>query len=245
MPLPASRINPFDNFSAWMLSTIAPSSARPFLEYTMNMDSLGNPIYDSRIGKYADAYSGGSRPAEWHNSAAKFLLEASNGRVDWEPDTIAFLLNNYADGPNALAENAFNLAMVKTGEKELDLKRDIPFVKRFVGKMSNYDAAQFREAEQWIKSRARVYRTFRDYSDPEQLDRYLEANPNVDILTEVYENVINGQLREIGTMKKQIQRDPSLTPKERKEYLDDIQYNENAIKRNFVETYEYYRFPEE
>jgi len=46
-------------------------------------------------------------------------------------------------------------------------------------------------------------------------------------------------------MKKQIQRDPSLTPKERKEYLDDIQYNEDAIKRNFVETYKYYRFPEE
>lgn len=245
MPLPASRINPFDNFAAWALSTAAPSAARPFLEYTMNMDSLGNPIYDSRIGKYADAYSGGSRPAEWHNTAARVLLEVSNGEVDWEPDTIAFLLNNYADGPNAIVENAFNLAMINNGEKELDLKRDLPFIKRFVGKMSNYDASQFREAEQWIKPRARVFRTFRDYAEPEQLDRYLEAHPNIDILTEAYESVINGQLREIGTQKKQIQRDPTLTPKERKEYLDDIQYNEDAIKRNFVETYEYYRFSEE
>jgi hypothetical protein len=245
MPLPASRISMTEHFPAWLVSTVLPSAARPLFEYTVNMDSLGNPIYDSRMGKYADAYSGGSRPSEWHNMAAKILLEETNGNVDWEPDTIAFALNTYADGPNALAENIFNMALVLNGQKESDIKRDIPFIKRFIGKMSNYDAAQFREASEWIKSHARTYRTFRDYSDPEQLDRYLEANPNIDVLTEAYENVINGQLREIGTMKKQIQRDPSLTPKERKEYLDDIQYNEDAIKRNFVETYKYYRFPEE
>ena len=245
MPLPASRISMTEHFPAWLVSTVLPSAARPLFEYTVNMDSLGNPIYDSRMGKYADAYSGGSRPSEWHNMAAKILLEETNGNVDWEPDTIAFALNTYADGPNALAENIFNMALVLNGQKESDIKRDIPFIKRFIGKMSNYDAAQFREASEWIKSHARPYRTFRDYSDPEQLDRYLEANPNIDVLTEAYESVVNGQLREISTMKKQIQRDPSLTPKERKEYLDDIQYNEDAIKRNFVETYKYYRFPEE
>jgi hypothetical protein len=245
MPLPASRISMTEHFPAWLISTVFPSAARPLFEYTVNMDSLGNPIYDSRMGKYSDAYSGGSRPSEWHNIAAKILLEETNGNVDWEPDTIAFALNTYADGPNALAENIFNTALVLNGQKESDIKRDIPFIKRFIGKTSNYDAAQFREASEWIKSRASNYRTFRDYSSPERLDKYLEANPNIDILTEVYENVVNGQLREIGTMKKQIQRDPSLTPKERKEQLDDIQYNEDAIKRNFIETYNYYRFPEE
>lgn len=245
VPVPASRINMTENFPAWLLTTIAPSAARPFLEYSMNMDSLGRPIYDARIGKYAEAYSGGSRASEWHNWAAKTLLDVSNGQINWDPDTIAFVLNNYADGPNAIAENIFNSALVLSGEKEIDLKRDIPFIKRFIGTQSNYDAAQFRDAEKWIKSKASIYRTFREDEDPAKLERFLEANPNIDILSEIYDDVINGQLREIGERQNQVKRDRYLTPKERKEYLDDLQYNEDAIKRNFVETYEYYRYPTE
>jgi hypothetical protein len=64
LPIPASRINPFDNFGAWLLDSATPSAARPLVEYLINVDAMGNPIYNSRAGKYSDAFSGSSRPSE-------------------------------------------------------------------------------------------------------------------------------------------------------------------------------------
>ena len=237
MPFPASRTNPFDNVGAWIIGTIAPSAARGFLEYTFNLDSLGNPIYNSRLGKYADAYSGTARAGELHNAMADVLFGISEGNINWNPNTIAYMLNTYADGPNVIAESSFNIALRLRDEKDADLKKDIPVFKRFVGRMSNFDAQEFSEAERWIREKAPIYKTFRDIRPPEEYDRYVEKHPTVPVISAMYDNVLNGALSTLSEQRKLIQRNRELTPKERTEYLDDIDYNINATKRNFVESY--------
>jgi hypothetical protein len=245
MPFPASRINPFDNTGAWLLGTLSPSAARGFIEYTLNLDSLGNPIYNSRIGKYSDAYSGTARAGELHNTMADILFGISEGNINWNPNTIAYMMNTYADGPNLAAENAFGLMLALKGEKDIDLKKDVPFIKRFIGRMSNFDAREFSEAERWIRKEAPKYKTFRDIRPPEEYDRYVEKHPTVPIISAMYDNVLNGSLSQLSEQRKLILRDRDLTPKERQEYLDDIDYNINAVKRNFVESYRAIREEEE
>jgi Large polyvalent protein associated domain 38 len=245
MPIPASRINPMDNFGAWLFGTIMPSSARGFVEYTLNMDSQGNPIYNSRLGKYADAYSGTARPGELHNWMSDTLFGLTKGIIDWSPNSIAYALNTYADGPNVLAERAFGLALALKGDKEIDLKKDVPIFKRFVGRMSNFDAREFSEAERWIKDEARTYKTFRDIRPAEEYDEYVENHPSVPVISAMYDDVLNGTLSELAERRNLIMRDRELTPKERKELLDDVDYNINATKRNFVESYKAIREEEE
>jgi hypothetical protein len=245
MPFPASRTNPFDNMGAWILGTVAPSSVRGFIEYTLNLDSLGNPIYNSRIGKYSDAYSGTARPGELHNWMSDVLFGFTKGNIDWNPNTIAYVMNTYMDGPNVIAEGSFGLALALKDEKELDLKKDVPVFKRFIGRMSNFDAREFSEAEQWVRKEARKYKTFRDIRSPEEYDEYVENHPSVPIISAMYDNVLNGSLSTLSEQRKLVLRNRELTPKERQEYLDDIDYNINAVKRNFVESYKYIREEED
>jgi hypothetical protein len=245
MPFPASRVNPFDNVAVWAISTIAPSSVRGFIEYAFNMDSLGNPIYNSRLGKYADAYSGTARAGELHNKMADVLFGLSKGEINWNPNTIAYVMNTYADGLNVLAEGAFGLALALKDEKELDLKKDVPIFKRFIGRMSNFDAREFSEAERWIREKAPKYKAYRDIRSPEEYDEYVEKNPTVPIISAMYDNVLNGTLSTLSEQRKLILRNRELTPKERQESLDEIDYNINAVKRNFVESYKYIREEED
>jgi hypothetical protein len=240
LPIPASRINPFENFGAWMLDSATPSAARPVVEYVLNIDAMGNPIYNSRTGKYADAYSGSTRPSEIHRAAAQYVFDTTNGKIDPSPDTIAFFLNNYADAPNHLAENAWNLALTATGDKDFDAKKDTFVLRSFIGRNSNYDARKFAEAEKEIKDLSRRLKTIEDFGSPEQILRFYREQPNADILIQTYNAGVNGELRRLQTESNQIKRDRTLTPKQRKELLDDIQVSMNYIKKGLVEDFKAY-----
>jgi hypothetical protein len=111
--------------------------------------------------------------------------------------------------------------------------------------MSNFDAREFSEAEQWVRKEARKYKTFRDIRSPEEYDEYVENHPSVPIISAMYDNVLNGSLSTLSEQRKLVLRNRELTPKERQEYLDDIDYNINAVKRNFVESYKYIREEED
>jgi hypothetical protein len=240
LPIPASRINPAENFGAWLLDSASPSALRPVVEYVLNVDAMGNPIYNSRTGKYADAYSGSTRPSEMHRAISQFIFDSTNGKADPSPDTIAFLLNNYADAPNHYLENAWNLYLTATGDKSFDAKKDTFVLRSFVGRNSNYDARKFAEAEKEIKELSRRLKTFEEFGTPEQVMRFYREHPNADLLVQTYNAGVNGELRKLQEDRKRIERDPSITPKQRKSEVDEIRLMENYIKKGLVEDFKAY-----
>jgi hypothetical protein len=242
LPIPTSRISPFEsaeNFGAWLLDSATPSVARPWVELVLNVDAMGNPIYNSRSGKYADAFSGSTRPSEIHREISELIFNTTDGEVSISPDTIAFLLNNYADAPNHLAENSFNLSLTLMGDKNFDAKKDTFLLRSFIGRNSNYDAREYAEAEKGIKKLSQQLKTFEDLGTPEQVNKFYRKNPNADILVDTY-NKGRGQLSKLQAERKQILLDRSLTPKQREDFVQSVQIEINYLKKLLVEDFKAY-----
>jgi hypothetical protein len=213
--------------------------ARPWVELVLNVDAMGNPIYNSRAGKYADAFSGSTRPSEIHREISELIFNTTDGEVSISPDTIAFLLNNYADAPNHLAENSFNLSLTLMGDKNFDAKKDTFLLRSFIGRNSNYDARQFAEAEKGIKKLSQQLKTFEDLGTPEQVNKFYRKNPNADILVDTY-NKGRGQLSKLEAERRQILLDRSLTPKQREDFVQSVQIEINYLKKLLVEDFKAY-----
>jgi hypothetical protein len=239
LPIPTSRINPFENFGAWLLDSAAPSAARPLVEFVLNVDAMGNPIYNSRAGKYADAFSGSTRPSEIHREISELIFNTTDGEVSISPDSIAFFLNNYADAPNHLAENSFNLVLTSMGDKNFDAKKDTFLLRSFIGRNSNYDAREYAEAEKGIKKLSQQLKTFEDLGTPEQVNKFYRKNPNADILVDTY-NKGRGQLSKLQAERKQILLDKSLTPKQREDFVQNVLVEMNYLKKLLVEDFKAY-----
>ena len=239
LPIPTSRINPFENFGAWLIDSASPSVARPLVEFVLNVDAMGNPIYNSRSGKYADAFSGSTRPSELHRAVTETIYNLSDGDISVSPDAVAFVMNNYADGINHLAENSWNLTLTAMGDKNFDAKKDTFLLRSFIGRNSNYDARQYAEAEKQIQKLSEKMKTFEDLGTPAQVDKFYRENPNADLLVDTY-NKGRGQLSKLQQERKAILLDRSLTPKQREDYVESVQLEMDYLKKLLVEDFKAY-----
>ena len=236
LPLPFSRISPVENFPAWAMDSVTPSAFRPFFEYVMNMDGLGREIYNNRQTRYGDAYTGGDSIPEAYKMAARALFDATDGAIDWSPNTMYFFASNYFDGMAKMATAATNLSYTVTGDKDFDPKNDLPFIGSFIGTKSNVDAREFSKVEDQIKAIDKRINSLKD--KPEALERYLEANPNAYGAVEFYNAQVNGQLREVRAVANQVRANGELTPRERKLQLEEINGISSTIKRQLLNVFE-------
>jgi hypothetical protein len=236
LPIPVSKINMFNNPAAWALDSLAPSAARPFFEYVMNMDALGRQIYNNRQTRYGDAYTGGDSIPEAYKGAARMLFNATNGAVDWSPNTMYFFANNYVDGMSKAFTGASNLGLSAFGMKEIDVKNDMPFLGSFIGTKSNVDAREYSKAEGRIKEMEKRINSLRD--KPEMFRKYMEDHSEDYQLVQYYNNANNGALRNFRAIANQYRADPNLSIKERKEKVDDMVKLQNMVKRNILDTYQ-------
>jgi len=236
MPLPISKISPVDNFPAWALDSLAPSAVRPFFEYVMNLDGLGRQIYNNRQSKYGDAYTGGDSIPELYKGAARELFNATNGAVDWSPNTMYFFANNYVDGMAKALTGVSNLGLTLTGKKDFDLKNDTLFLSSFIGSKSNVDAREFSKAETRIKAMEKRINSLKD--KPEMFREYIEENPTDYFLVQYYNSTVNGPIRDLRATANKIRTDKDMDLKERKEKLDEVVKLQNMVKRNVLDTFE-------
>jgi len=236
LPLPFSRISPIENFPAWAMDSVTPSAFRPFFEYVMNMDGLGREIYNNRQTRYGDAYTGGDSIPEAYKLAARTLFNATDGAIDWSPNTMYFFASNYFDGMAKMGTAATNLSYSVAGNKDFDPKHDLPFVGSFIGTKSNIDAREFSKVEDQIKAIDKRINSLKD--KPEMLDRYLEANPNAYAAVEFYNAQVNGQLRQVRAVANQVRANGELTPRERKLQLEEINGISSTIKRQLLNVFE-------
>ena len=236
LPLPVSRINMFDNFPAWLMDSTLPSVARPLFEWQMNMDALGREIYNNRQTRVGDAYTGGDNIPELYKYAARTIADVTNGAVDWSPNTMYFFANNYGDGLMRIAQTGMNLSLLATGEKAFNPKTDTVLFDSFFGSASNYDAKQFSSIENQIKDMERKLKMFE--SNPEQYQKYVEANPMDEYLVKMYNEGVNGRLKEYREEANKIRKMPDLSPKDRTDALKNIVQMQNFEKRHMIDAFE-------
>lgn len=236
MPLPVSRISPVDNPMAWAVDTALPSAVRPFVEYMMNLDGLGREIYNNRQTRYGDAYTGGDNIPETYKAAARSLFNMTDGKIDISPNTLFFFASNYIDGLAKTATGIANAGMSISGYKEPDLRNDIPILASFFGTKSNVDAREFSKVEKQIQGMEKRINSLKD--KPEMLSRYLDEHAEDYALVQFYNQAVNGTLRQLRQTANQIRANPELTPKERKQQVDEIIKLQNAVKRDLINGFE-------
>jgi hypothetical protein len=236
LPIPVSKISPINHPAAWALDSLAPSAARPFFEYVMNLDGLGRQIYNNRQTRYGDAYTGGDNIPELYKGAARMLFNATNGAVDWSPNTMYFFANNYVDGASKAFTGVSNLGLSAFGMKEIDVKNDMPFLSSFIGSKSNVDAREYSKAEERIKTMEKRINSLRD--KPEMFRKYMEDNAEEYQLVQYYNTANNGALRNFRAIANQYRADPNLSIKERKEKVEEMVKLQNMVKRNILDTFE-------
>jgi hypothetical protein len=239
LPLPVSKISPMEHPAAWLMDSAMPSSLRPFLEWTMNLDGLGREIYNNRSSRYSDAYTGGDNIPELYKSAARTLYDATNGAVDWSPNTMFFFANNYMDGIARLATGTMNIAMVATDDKNFNPKNDTLFFDSFFGTPSNVDAREFAKAEEKILDIKKKLDSMKEFR-PEQYAKYVEKNPMHPFVVESYNVKVNQVLRDLRRDANIYRRMPGLTPKERTDIVKNYVSMQNLIKRDILNTLEAY-----
>ena len=236
LPLPISRINMFDNTSAWILDSVTPSAFRPFLEYTMNLDGLGREIYNNRQTRLGDAYTGGDSIPEMYKSAARMLFDSTDGGVDISPNTMYFFANNGVDGLAKITGGMYNIGLVAAGDKAFNPKTDTLLFDSFFGSKSNFDARSFSLVEKQIKEVDKRIKTLE--TDPEKYINYVGENPNAVAAVEFYNKAVNQDLKTLRSEANRIRGDRTYTPKERKELLDNITQMSNMVKRNLLMNFE-------
>jgi len=243
VPLPISRIDPTKNPTAFIVDSIVPSAVRPFVEFTMNVDSLGREIYNNRMTKYGDAYTGGMNVPEAFKSASDLLFRATNGDIQVQPSTLNFWANNYVDGVSRIGQSAIGIGMWVTGSKDFDAKSDLAPLSSFLGRKSNYDGREFAKMEDVIKKKAETLNALKNLAargDTAQYYRYMERNPNDEAIVYIYNKQINGTLRQLRAARNALQSDTRYTPKEKKPYLDELNLQQNYLKRGMIETFKQY-----
>jgi hypothetical protein len=237
LPLPVSKISPMEHPAAWLMDSAMPSSLRPFLEWTMNLDGLGREIYNNRSSRYSDAYTGGDNIPELYKSAARTLYDATNGAVDWSPNTMFFFANNYMDGIARLASGTMNIAMVATDDKNFNPKNDTLFFDSFFGTPSNVDAREFAKAEEKILDIKKKLDSMKEFR-PGEYAKYVEKNPMHPFLVDSYNLKVNQVLRDLRRDANIYRRMPGLTPKERTDIVKNYVSMQNLIKRDILNTLE-------
>lgn len=236
LPLPVSRINPFENPGAFVVDSALPSVARPIVEYMMNIDGLGREIYNNRQSRFGDAYTGGDNIPEMYKAAARKVFDMTNGAIDVSPNSLFFFASNYADGFAKVMSNATNLAMTATGYKEPDIRNDVAILASFFGTKSNVDAREFSKVEKEILDMSKRINALKN--QPEALDRYLKDHATDYALVQFYNQAVNGTLRQLREAANVIRANPELTPKERKAQVDEIVKLQNFVKRDILNGFE-------
>ena len=237
VPIPVSRMPIQDNPAMWMLDSITPSMLRPALEFVVNKNGLGQSIYNDSNRRMGDAYLGGDNIPEMYKDLSRWLVNTTNGDIDWSPNSIYFLVNSYADGPGRIVDgitNGMYLAAGKAEDKDFIARaKGTPLVGSFIGAEPNIDSREFSSVEKQVKDMASKVNMFR--GSPEQYLNFVTAYPMAEAVVDIYDKSM-GDLNKLRAEGKAI-RLMNLSPNERAEMLKMNKFQQNIIKHNLVETF--------
>jgi hypothetical protein len=239
LPLPVSRISATEKPLQFALDSVLPSLGRPLFEYAMNVDALGHQIYNNRQTRYGDAYTGGDNIPESFKFASRWLVKTTNGDLNISPNTLYFFFNNYADGASNLANSPINIGLWLSGKKDFNAHTDTMFLDSFFGTRSNFDARQWSKIEEDLKKRDATIKMFKA-SDPEQYARYIAKHPLNEMLAKMYNDDVNGHLKDLRAEANMYRTMQGLGIKTRTALVKNAVLQENFEKARLVNLYKVY-----
>jgi hypothetical protein len=225
----------------WFVDSLTPSAGRPLVEYVMNRNGLGHEIKnDAASRKMGDAYTGGDNVPEIYKDAAAYFAEGTLGFLNISPNELYFFANSYIDGISVLAEQAYGINDLVSGEKNFNPKTDIFLLNSFIGTKSSVDSREFAKVSKQIEKIGTELSMFKKAS-PETYLSYIEKNPFAEAVVASYNKQVNGTLRDLRTEANQIRnRGNGYDQATRKDLLDLNLTYQNIIKRNMLEQFKAY-----
>ena len=241
VPLPVSRMDATEHPMTWFVDSLVPSAGRPLVEYVMNRNGLGHEIKnDAASRKMGDAYTGGDNVPEIYKDAAAYFAKSTLGFLNISPNELYFFANSYIDGISVLAEQAYGINDLISGEKNFNPKTDIFLLNSFIGTKSSIDSREFAKVSKQIERIGTELSMFKKAS-PETYLSYIEKNPFAEAVVESYNKQVNGTLRDLRADANQIRdRGNGYDQATRKDLLDVNLMYQNIIKRNMIEEFKAY-----
>jgi hypothetical protein len=239
VPIPVSRMKFSDDPLMWAVDSALPSFMRPAVEFSVNINGIGQTIYNDSNRRMGDAYLGGDNIPQVYKEIAEYLNEKTLGAIDWSPNSLYFLTNSYMDGPaRALLELPTNLYDLSSGRKEFTPK-DMPFIGSFVSSESNIDAREFAEYEKDILKKEKIIKGFEE-NNPDRLDDYLDKYPFDDMLVKEYRHGLT-KLNKLRKEANEIRRDYASDPKERNLLIKENKAEQNLYKNDLLDGFKSYK----
>jgi hypothetical protein len=208
-PISPSMIKPNEHPYAFLLDTIAPTFIKPSAELAMNMNSMGNPIFNVHASKLTESMTGGrSVPQAW-KEVSNFMLRHFD--VDIPPTVLNFMASNYASGMNVMASVATEVGLAVTqvlsnGEHGKTLDPKI-LAGSYVGNTVNIDSDEYEEVKQKITALSQRVNTAK--VDPTYKGIQLDKHPEAEAAVKAFNKNL-GEIRKIEQRMKAIRNNRTL-----------------------------------
>jgi Large polyvalent protein associated domain 38 len=240
MPIPVSRMPASEMPLEFMLDSIAPSVARPLLEFALNKNGLGQDIYNDRSRRMGDAYTAGDKIPEMYKDTAQFIADWSVGKWDVSPNTLYFLANSYMDGPFRVLEGITGIHAVGAGQKSFNPKTDLPLMGSFFGARSNVDSREFTIVERKVQDLERQYKMFESLKmSPEKSIKFQIENPMAETIIDYYNKTVGSELNRLRKEANEVRRMP-ISQSDKSDWLKMIVLEQNLVKRRMIDVFNAY-----
>ena len=240
MPIPVSRMPASEMPLEFMLDSIAPSIARPLLEFALNKNGLGQDIYNDRSRRMGDAYTAGDKIPQMYKDVAESIADWSVGKIDISPNSLYFLANSYMDGPFRVLEGITGLHAVGTGQKGFNPKTDLPLMGSFFGARSNVDSREFTIVERKVQDLERQYKMFESLKmSPEKSIKFQIENPMAETIIDYYNKTVGSELNRLRKEANEVRRMP-IPQSDKSDWLKMIVLEQNLVKRRMIDVFNAY-----
>lgn len=236
VPIPISKMPVSEEPLNWAMDTIMPSVLRPFYEFNVNKNGLGQAINSASNRRMADAFTGGDRIPEIYKDAAVYIFNNTGGEWDVSPNTLYFFANSYLDGVSRIAQQQYNMQIAN--ERNFNPKNDLPLFGSFFGAKSNVDSREFGKAEEKIKEIAKKLNSLEN-ANPEARYKYFENNPMHKTIVDIYNNS-KQDLDDLRERANKIRDNRDLPLKDRQALLKINIFYQNMLKRRMLDKFEAY-----
>ena len=173
-------------------------------------------------------------------SAARMLVDITDGGIDWSPNTLYFFANNYADGFSRIVHNGYGLAQVVGGKSAPDASQNALIFQSFVSRLSNVDSRDFVKTEKEVQDKEKIINQFKS-SNPIKYAEYATKHPYDIAMVNLYNKEIGGRLNSLRSQANNIRRMPGLDPIDRKALLDTNKEAQNITKRQIINSMELFK----
>jgi len=236
VPIPISKMPVSEEPLNWAMDTIMPSVLRPFYEYNVNKNGIGQAINSASNRRMADAFTGGDRIPEIYKDASRYIFRNTGGEWSPSPNTLYFFANSYLDGVSRIAQQQYNMQI--SSERDFNPKNDLPLFGSFFGAKSNVDSREFGKAEEKILEISKILNTIKKAA-PDVAAVYFSKHPMHQVLVDSY----NDKKTDLDALRQEankIREMQGLPMKDRQEILRINIFQQNMLKRRLLDQFQAY-----